>query len=236
MNYVVSSSLGTAAMAAQQIILSIFYCLCPIADSLNLTAQSFVPPIYSQPTNAPNRLRKLRKLTTDFLKTGTIFGALMCTLVSFIPFISHLFTTDLTVLHTVHSVLPHLMMIFGIHGLVQAGEGVLLGSKDLKFLGNAFTAFFAVVPYAMIYKKRIMGSALSLTGLWQVFVSYQFVRCGLWWSRIWLLQLREKQQKDNLPMLRVLDDVGNSMNKVEGNSVSASSPPPDELLVSSNFQ
>merc|ERR1712157_207198 len=43
MSHVVSSTLGTSAMAAQQVIVSFFYCLCPIADSLGLTAQSMIP-------------------------------------------------------------------------------------------------------------------------------------------------------------------------------------------------
>ena len=43
MAHVISSAIGTSAMAAQQIVLSFFFCLTPIADSLSLTAQSFVP-------------------------------------------------------------------------------------------------------------------------------------------------------------------------------------------------
>lgn len=238
MNYIVSSTLGTTAMAAQQIILSIFYCLCPIADSLSLTAQSLVPSIHSQPVSK-TRLSKLKDLIQDLMKTGALFGTLMCALVSCIPLISNLFTTDTAVIDSVHSALPHLMAIFGLHGLVQAGEGMLLGSKDLKFLGNAFSAFFAIVPYGMIYKKRVAGPALSLTGLWEVFVSYQCVRCVLWWSRIWILHRRSHKQQQiqhaSVPILRVLDDVGNSMNEVEG-VMATSTAPPDELIVSPNLQ
>ena len=43
MNFVVANALGTIDMAAQVIILSIFNCICMFADSLNMTAQSFVP-------------------------------------------------------------------------------------------------------------------------------------------------------------------------------------------------
>jgi hypothetical protein len=48
MSHVVSSSLGTLSMAAQQIIVSLFYVLTPIADSLNLTAQSFIPGLFEK--------------------------------------------------------------------------------------------------------------------------------------------------------------------------------------------
>jgi len=45
MNHVVASVMGPIKMAAQQIMLSIFYSITPIADSLGLTAQSYTPEL-----------------------------------------------------------------------------------------------------------------------------------------------------------------------------------------------
>jgi Na+-driven multidrug efflux pump len=54
LGHTVSSCFGTVSMAANQIITSIFYALIPIADSLGLTAQSFLPAMVAQP---PSRNR-----------------------------------------------------------------------------------------------------------------------------------------------------------------------------------
>jgi len=235
MNYVVSSTLGTSAMAAQQIILSIFYCLCPIADSLNLTAQSFIPPIYGK-KKTKDRTANLQKMIKDFVKTGIIFGSVMSSMVAGIPLISGLFTTDPVVISTVNGVVPLLMGIFSVHGFVMGGEGILLGQKDLSFLGGAFSLFFALVPFMMISKKRAVGDALTLNGLWHVFAGYQIARLAIWWTRIMFLSRKMTQETANLP-LRILDDygfsedsVGRPLNVIEGLNVD-NIDTPDELLV-----
>merc|ERR1712194_635669 len=77
MAHVISSAIGTSAMAAQQIVLSFFFCLTPIADSLSLTAQSFVPAFMER----INQLRgdalqnaiALRKLTSNMFKAALFF-------------------------------------------------------------------------------------------------------------------------------------------------------------------
>merc|ERR1711976_850021 len=71
MSHVVSSSLGTLSMAAQQVIVSMFYCLCPFADSLNLTAQSFVPGIFAKKFSKA-RSAALRKTTLNFMKAAAL--------------------------------------------------------------------------------------------------------------------------------------------------------------------
>merc|ERR1712224_331501 len=81
MSHVVASALGTASMAAQQVIVSIFYCLCPIADSLSLTAQSFVP-IISEKKPSLEKAAALKKILINFLKAGAVFGGAMMAAVS----------------------------------------------------------------------------------------------------------------------------------------------------------
>ncbi|OEU10595.1 hypothetical protein FRACYDRAFT_263816 [Fragilariopsis cylindrus CCMP1102] len=192
MAHVVASSLGTVSMAAQQVIVSIFYCLCPIADSLSLTAQSFVPKISDK---APSREKAiaLRKVLINFLKAGAVFGGTMMAAVSTIPLVSGFFTSDQAVISLVNSVVPLLLVFFGVHGFVCGTEGMLLGQKDLGYLGKMYAAFFAIVPYLMLKVKRkaLAGTdAVGLTSVWTVFIGYQLVRCVLWLARSILLQRR----------------------------------------------
>jgi Na+-driven multidrug efflux pump len=200
MSHVVSSSFGTTSMAAQSVILSLFYCLCPIADSLSLTAQSFVPSIAGKKPSK-ERSQALRQTTKNFFKVGGIFGSFMVGAVACIPFLSRFFTSDPAVVALVNMVAPWLFGVFAVHGMICAAEGLLLGQKDLGFLGSMYTAFFAVVPYFML---RVKSAALSgasntdLTSVWRVFLGYQMFRFFAWISRVAMLQLRSERESAEL--------------------------------------
>lgn len=198
MSHVVASSLGTVSMAAQQVIVSLFYCLCPIADSLSLTAQSFLPSISEkEPSRA--RTTALRRTAFDFIKAGGVFGAALVAAVSMIPLISGLFTSDPAVISLVNGVVPLLMLFFSVHGTVCAAEGVLLGRKDLNFLGKMYALYFGAVPLLMLRVKRAALSGVqgaNLSSVWKVFVGYQLFRCGAWLTR--LLVLQRKTARDEI--------------------------------------
>lgn len=192
MAHVVASSLGTVSMAAQQVIVSIFYCLCPIADSLSLTAQTFVPAISAKEASV-EKATAMKKVIVNFLKAGGIFGAAMMAAVCGIPLINGFFTADQAVINLVNSVVPLLLVFFGVHGFLCAAEGILLGQKDLGFLGKMYASFFAAVPYLMlgVKKKALAGSkSVGLKSVWAVFIGYQLARCGFWLIRTAILQRR----------------------------------------------
>merc|ERR1712232_1251517 len=93
----------------------------------------------------------------------------------------------------VNSVVPLLLVFFGVHGFVCGTEGILLGQKDLGFLGKMYAGFFAAVPYVMLGVKRkaLAGiNTVGLTSVWSVFIGYQLARCGFWLARTVLLQRR----------------------------------------------
>jgi Na+-driven multidrug efflux pump len=199
MSHVVASSLGTVSMAAQQVIVSLFYCLCPIADSLSLTAQSLIPVI-SEKEASTEKAAAMGKAVMSFLKAGAVFGGAMMAAVSAIPLLSGLFTSDATVIGLVNSVVPLLLVFFATHGFVCASEGLLLGQKDLGFLGKMYAIFFGAVPFLMLRVKRaaLAGSKnVGLTSVWNVFVGYQVFRCAVWLVRAAQLQRRTTAAANN---------------------------------------
>lgn len=50
--------------------------------------------------------------------------------------------------------MPLLMIFVSVNGFVCGTEGLLLGLKDLSFLGKMYAFFFAAVPYFMLRVKR----------------------------------------------------------------------------------
>lgn len=194
MAHVVASSFGTLSMAAQQIITSFFYCLTPVADSLSLTAQSLVPRV-SEMSNTVDGADDLWHTTVDFIKTGAIFGSIIAGIISCMPFLGGFFTSDARVLGLVNSVVPTLSAIFLAHGIMCATEGVLLGQKDLSFLGKTYGVYFFAIPYFMLRVKKaaIAGKAVSLTSLWQVFLGYNIFRTSAWILRSKVLAMNTKK-------------------------------------------
>jgi Na+-driven multidrug efflux pump len=207
MSHVVASSLGTASMAAQQVIVSIFYCLCPIADSLSLTAQSFLPAI-SQREVSRERTLALKDTTLNFMKAGGVFGAAMMAAVSAIPLFTGFFTADPAVISMVNGVVPLLLAFFGVHGVMCSAEGLLLGQKDLSFLGKMYGAYFFVVPYLMLKVKKAALSGFesaNLFSVWNVFLGYQLFRVATWVSRVVLLQRRTHRETEMAEIKRAAD-------------------------------
>ena len=200
MSHVVSSALGTASMAAQQVIVSLFYCLCPIADSLSLTAQSFVPSVAGKKVSK-ERSKALRRMALNFSKAGGVFGAVMVAAVACIPFISRFFTADAQVIGLVNTVAPLLAVFFAVHGVLCACEGLLLGQKDLGFLGKSYAAYFLIVPYFMLRVKRaaLAGTRIvTLSSVWKVFLGYQLSRAAAWVLRVVAIQRRTEKESSYL--------------------------------------
>jgi Na+-driven multidrug efflux pump len=195
MSHVVSSALGTLCMAANQVILSVFYCLTPIADSLNLTAQSFVPAIAQKKATAA-RARAIRETSINFIKAGLLFSVGMVGAVGCLPIISKYFTSDPVVIGLVNSVVPTLAAVFATHGIVCGLEGVLLGQKDLNFLGKSYGSFFFLVPYFMLRMKKAAlegASNIGLKNLWSVFLCYNVTRAAMWLIRARMLSDNAKK-------------------------------------------
>jgi len=189
MSHAVSSALGTMSMAANQVILSVFYCLTPIADSLNLTAQSFLPAIARREATV-ERANAIRQTTANFIKAGLIFSVGMVGAVGCIPFVSRYFTSDPSVVALVNSIVPVLGGIFASHGIMCSLEGVLLGQKDLNFLGKSYACFFFLIPYFMLRVKKaaLQGAKdVGLSTLWSVFLCYNLVRSLMWIGRTKML-------------------------------------------------
>jgi hypothetical protein len=70
-----------------------------------------------------------------------------------IPLLNQFITADPAVIALVNSVVPLLVIIFSTLCIFTSSEGILLGQKDLGFLGKSYTSFFFVVPCIMLHVK-----------------------------------------------------------------------------------
>ena len=82
------------------------------------------------------------------------------------------------------------------NGLMCAGEGTLLGQRELKFLRNAYTVFFFAVPGYMLRLKYRSSAGLQEVGvgtMWLAFGAYNVIRTCIWHLR--LSQLHRRHHK-----------------------------------------
>ena len=232
MGHVVSSTLDTASMAAQQIITSIFYTLIPIGDSCSLAAQSFLPSIISAASDsntntdtdttadtttttttqqqqhnpssaksqsenpvANNTIIDMNQTIKNIYKVAGCLGIFLSLIAISIPFACPLLTSDTAVTSIVQSVVPIMFALLSTHGFFCASEGILLGLRDLKFLGRIYGIFFVVVPILMLRLKYIAkvgatNNIISLLSVWNVFLGYQTFRILAFLSRVFILRER----------------------------------------------
>jgi len=195
MGHTVSSTLDTVSMAAQQIITSIFYTLIPIGDSCSLTAQSFLPPIVMQEPNE-SRTTSVTKTVKNIYKVAGGLGIFLSIIAASIPLACPLLTSDPAVIASVKKVVPLMLAILSTHGIFCASEGILLGFKDLKFLGRIYAVFFAVVPMLMLRLKYVAraGKTVTLLSVWNIFLGYQAFRIIAFSSRVLILRRRHAKE------------------------------------------
>jgi Na+-driven multidrug efflux pump len=195
LGHTVSSSFGTLCMAANQIVTSIFYTLIPIADSLSLTAQSFLPGIVARKPS-PEKAKAIRGLTQSLLKVAGLFGVILASTVACLPVALQLFTTDPAVMILVRQIIPVLFIIFSLHGVFCGSEGILLGQRDLKFLERMYAVYFVVVPYLILRVKEAAktGADVGLSSVWNIFLGYQLFRIAAWVGRVVWLQRRTDRE------------------------------------------
>jgi len=75
--------------------------------------------------------------------------------------------------------------------------GLLLGQKDLGFLGKAYAIWFFAVPSVMCRLKTVAASgiAVGVKDMWAIFSLYQIVRVTTWMCRLRYLHTKRKTEQ-----------------------------------------
>lgn len=202
-DHVVSSSLSTASMAANQILTSVYYSLVPVAEGLSMAAQNFVPGIVEREGSRPEeKAFAMRRLLFSFLKAAGLCGLFLAAIMGSLPFYCGAFTSDAAVQSLVTAVVPLLFLTCLKHGVFCGCEGLLLGQKDLRFLGTQYGIYTFLIPYILLQvKKAAVGGStrVSLVTVWQIFLGYDIFRTVLMMGRILWLERKRSNGKESLP-------------------------------------
>ncbi|CAK9326487.1 unnamed protein product [Citrullus colocynthis] len=139
-----ATSIGTYTMAAHQVMSQTFYMCSVLGEPLSQTAQSFMPGFI----NGVNRsLDKARMLLKSLLIIGAIFGLVLGTIGTLVPWLfPNLFTPEVKIIQEMHKVLIPYFLALLIMPATLCLEGTLLGKAGTRTLPCPPLSSFNFLP------------------------------------------------------------------------------------------
>jgi putative MATE family efflux protein len=179
----VLARVGSASLAAHQIVFQLWAFVALILDSVAIAGQVMVGRMLgaSHPGEAWDA--SVRMLWWA-LVVGVAFALVMLALTDVLP---HAFTDDPRVIDRLHAIWPIYALMQPLNALVFALDGILIGASDTRFLkwSMAFSALAVFAPIALLslaFDWGIVGVWCGLLGL----IAARLATCGArFLSRRW---------------------------------------------------
>ena len=193
-----AARLGAVPLAAHQLAFTLYLLASLVLDAMaGQTAQAFLPPLLAAANQkggatdddddgraAPRRLAaKLGQLAG--LSAVVVAGATALLAARG----ASLFSPDAALAASLRGLAKPLAASVLVHGAVAHGEGILLASADLAFVGVAYLASALLFPPAVFLAAR-RGALASTADLWAAFLAFQVARATCFQLRARALLLR----------------------------------------------
>ena len=149
-------ALGTTALAANQVIESLYWLFCPFGEAISLCMQAYLPPILLRSRAAARRLQTTAARAASSMGTFAALGALVVPLLA-----PGLFTSAAPVARTMATSAPMLGVALLTFVLSSASEGMLIARKQLRVLATAHVANTIALSVALRAVLRWSGCGLQ---------------------------------------------------------------------------
>ena len=155
-------ALGTTALAANQIIESLYWLFCPFGEAISLCMQAYLPPLLLKGRSLARRLQNTAFKAAGGLGLAAAAGAVVLPLTA-----PGLFTSSAAVAHASAQAAP--MLGFGLLSYVLAcsTEGMLVARKQLRFLAVAHMG--NAVAFSFALRALVTRSGATLAHVWALF-------------------------------------------------------------------
>jgi len=181
-----AAKLGDLTLASHQLAFTIYLLTSLILEALAAqTAQAFIPPLYN--SAKPHLAAKLSNRLAKFSAVSAVIVAAGAALVAL--FGAPLFSPDPALASALSKLaLPLAASIF-LHGAVAHGEGILLATADLTFVGAAYAISALIFPVFLlfsIYAPYFFGGFAISQGyhVWAAFFFFQLARALVFQFRV----------------------------------------------------
>ena len=167
----VAARIGTADLAAHQIVFEVWSFLALVLDSIAIAAQAMVGRLLGA-EDAGGARDATRRMLQWGVGAGTVF---LVAVLLLRPVLPHAFTRDEAVAALAGFLLLHVAVLQPVSGVVFALDGILIGAGDLRFLAWAMgAAALLFVPAAL----GVLELGLGIGWLWGAFGLLQLARLG----------------------------------------------------------
>ncbi|KAI9127910.1 hypothetical protein K1719_000903 [Acacia pycnantha] len=173
-----STSMGTLAMAAHQVMVQTYLTFTVWGEPLSQTAQSFMPELIY---GGKQSLAKARELLRSLIIIGVILGLLLGIVGTSVPWLfPRIFTPDQMVIQEMHKVLIPFFMTLAITPLTLSLEGTLLAGRDLRFISLSTGGCFTFGAFVLL----MLSSRYGFQGCWFALAVFQWARFSMALQRV----------------------------------------------------
>ncbi|MEJ2287967.1 MAG: MATE family efflux transporter [Deinococcales bacterium] len=165
----VAARVGVAQVAAHQVAAQLWLFLALTIDALAVAGQGLVATYRGGDRPGDARAVSDRLLLLG-LAVGVVLGLGFWALGPWLP---RLFTSDGTVLATVHRIYPFVVAMQPLNGLVFVWDGIFMGAEAFGFLARAMLVSAAA---AVVVLLLVVPMGWGLTGVWWGLVTLIVVR------------------------------------------------------------
>lgn len=173
----IAARIGTAQVAAHQIMFQVWIFLSLMLDSLAIAGQAMVA------TALPRSTAESAAISRRLLALGLTFGLLLTAiLVAVGPWVPGWFIDDADVVSALRTVYPFLVVMQPLNALVFVWDGVIIGAGDFAYLAKSMVVALAASAAVLL---AVLPLGWGLAGVWWAIVVLMLVRVGLlaWWER-----------------------------------------------------
>ena len=173
-----AADLGATALAAQNLLVRVFYLLCAVPDSLGQATQVFVPPTLYPRRNATALRHVVKRLRIVAALAGSSAAVTALVLLSpwgAVRFLGYQARLAAQLL----AAAPYLALSLVLHPFVTVTEGLVLAQRDFANVLKTYTVSVALLGVLLRWKSGSLG------GVWRSLVLWQMSRlCNYWlWQR-----------------------------------------------------
>ena len=167
-----ATQFGVVPLAAHNILMRLFFFFGCFADSLGMSAQSFLPSsLY--PLDKQSFRATLRRLTLLSAVGALFLGKAATTL---LQSAGSLLARDGAMLHIMRNQGPYLAAALILHPIAVLTEGTVIATRDFKNLILTYASTVFVHAF-------LLTNATSFTAVWKALVGFQVVRMASY--RLW---------------------------------------------------
>ena len=162
-------TLGTTALAANQVIESLYWLFCPFGEAISLCMQAYLPPLLMQGRSLARRLQ------SSALKAATGLGLFAAASAATLPLAApFLFTSSSLVAGSMAAAAPSLAFALLTYVLSSAMEGMLIARKQLRLL--AFSHVGNTIALSLALRAALQMGGCGLQHVWVLFGACNVLR------------------------------------------------------------